>query len=217
MSFDLTAIEIRILGALLEKQVTTPDQYPLTLKSLVSACNQKSNRDPVMQLNESDVQKAVALMEQNYLVSMRTEYGSRVTKHRQRFCNTEFGTLKLEPGELAVICLLMLRGPQTPGELRSRSGRLHEFADVSEVTDTLDTLAMRDDGPFVVRLEREPGRRESRYAHLLGDDEPVAATDELPETSSAPKTATSRINQLEDRVAELESVLASLQARLGDS
>ncbi|MFK7886290.1 MAG: YceH family protein [Gammaproteobacteria bacterium] len=217
MSFELTTTEVRILGALLEKQVTTPDQYPLTLKSLVSACNQKSNRDPVLQLAESEVQKTVASMEQNYLISMRTEYGSRVTKHRQRFCNTEFGTLHFEPGELAVVCLLMLRGPQTAGELRSRSGRLHEFADVNEVTATLEGLASRDDGPFVLRLAREVGRRESRYAHLLGDDEPVAApADELGPTQ-APQSATNRINVLEERVAELESVLASLQARLGDT
>ena len=123
MAINLTDNELRVLGALLEKQVTTPDLYPLTLKGLMSACNQKSNREPVMSLSENDVRETAALLEKQYFLSMRTEYGSRVSKHRQRFCNTEFGTLTLEPPELAIITMLMLRGPQTPGELRSRSGR----------------------------------------------------------------------------------------------
>jgi len=221
VSFELSDNELRVLGALLEKQVTTPDQYPLTLKALVSACNQKSNREPVMALSESEVRATVALLEQRYLISKRTEYGSRVTKHRQRMCNTEFGTLKFEPGEFAIMCLLMLRGPQTPGELRSRSGRLHAFDSVDEVNETLTTLATRDDGPFVVRLQREPGRRESRYAHLLGAEAPQSVDSEPQQerTSAppraAPKSGDDRVGLLEKRVEALEQELAQLKDSLG--
>ncbi|MFK8016235.1 MAG: YceH family protein [Gammaproteobacteria bacterium] len=212
MAFALTANELRVIGALLEKQVTTPDQYPLTLKSLTSACNQKSNREPVMQMAESDVRETVALLEKQYLVSLRTEYGSRVSKHRQRFCNSEFGPLKFDPAELALVCMLMLRGPQTPGELRSRSGRLHEFPTVDDVNETLETLAKREDGPFVVRLNRQPGRRDARYAHLLGVDDPEAATDEAPPPSAPSQAGAS---ELEARVSALEETVAQLKKELG--
>ncbi|MEO1574743.1 MAG: DUF480 domain-containing protein [Pseudomonadota bacterium] len=218
MSFDLTPSQLRVLGALLEKQITTPDQYPLTLKSLVSACNQKSNREPVMSLSEAVVQDTVAELDALYLVSQRAEYGSRVTKHRQRFCNTEFGTLNFEPGELAVVVLLMLRGPQTPGELRSRSGRLHAFESVNEVVDALSSLGSREDGPFVVMLEREPGRRENRYAHCLGDAAPVPATTEstgapvrVPSAPERVESTTTRLDTLEARVHQLEVTLARLR------
>lgn len=218
VAYELTDKELRVLGALIEKQVTTPDHYPLTLKGLTAACNQKSNRDPVMSLSESEVRETVALLEQQYLVSKRTEYGSRVTKHRQRFCNTEFGTLKLSPPELAVVCLLMLRGPQTPGELRSRSGRLYAFSSVDEVNETIEQLAARDDGPFVTRLAREAGRREARVAHLLGVDDPAEAVaaappERQPQSERAP-AAPSRIERLEADVAALRETVAALREEL---
>lgn len=209
MAFELTDKELRVLGALLEKQITTPDHYPLTLKALTSACNQKSNREPVMSMTEGEVRETVALLEHQYLISKRTEYGSRVTKHRQRFCNTEFGTLKFTPAEYAVICLLMLRGPQTPGELRSRSGRLHEFEVVDEVNETIEQLAARDDGPFVQRLAREAGRREARVMQLLGTGEVPAAppVEERAATSRAP----GRIERLESEIVELRAAVEQLR------
>lgn len=214
MAFALTANELRVIGALLEKQETTPDQYPLTLNALTNACNQKSNRDPVMKMSESDVRETVALLEKQYLVSLRTEYGSRVSKHRQRFCNTEFGPLKFEPGELAIVCMLMLRGPQTPGELRSRSGRLHDFESVDDVNEALSNLAKREDGPFVVRLNRQPGRRDARYAHLFGVDDPEAASDEPPQPSASAVSKSASL-ALEARVEALEATVAQLKKELG--
>lgn len=233
---QLSERQIRALGALLEKQITTPDQYPLTLKSLTSACNQKSNRDPVMSLTDAEVRETVAELDALYLVSQRTEYGSRVSKHRQRFCNTEFGALEFTPGELAVMTLLMLRGAQTPGELRSRSGRLHAFDNVDEVHATLNELATRTDGPWVIELEREPGRRENRFMHCMGDGDAALAQRATPVTASAgqaaeksphassttgsdrapPATATARIDELEARVTQLEVTLSRLREQLGD-
>ena len=203
--------EVRVLGALIEKQVTTPDHYPLTLKALVSACNQSSSRDPVMNLSEQDVADIVSRLEAKYLVSQRTEYGSRVSKHRQRWCNTEFGDLQLTPGERAAICVLMLRGPQTPGEIRSRGQRLHGFDSVAEVEEALSALAARDPG-LAVRLAREPGRREARYAHLLSG--PVADADGDSRDTAAAVTPTSA--SLEERIAHLEEQVAQLQARLAE-
>jgi len=170
MNIELTAIEARVIGCLIEKQVTTPDQYPLSLNALVNACNQKSNRDPVLELDERTVQQTLDGLGRKHLVVERSGFGSRVPKYQHRFCNTEYGTLKLDPQELAVVCELLLRGPQTPGELRSRAARMAPFSDVSEVEAALTRLGEREDGPFVVRLAREPGRRESRYAHLFSGE-----------------------------------------------
>jgi uncharacterized protein YceH (UPF0502 family) len=167
MKIELTPMEARVIGCLIEKQITTPDQYPLSLNALVNACNQKTNRDPVMDASESDVQKTLDALSKKHFVIERSGFGSRVPKYQHRFCNTEFGTLKFTSQELAIVCELLLRGPQTPGELRSRASRMAPFADVSEVEAALETLRTRDDGPFVARLAREPGRRESRYAHLF--------------------------------------------------
>src|SRR3569833_2715030 len=175
MNIELTAIEARVIGCLIEKQVTTPDQYPLSLNALVNACNQKSNRDPVLELDERTVQQTLDGLGRKHLVVERSGFGSRVPKYQHRLCNTEYGTLKLDPLELAVVCELLLRGPQTPGELRSRAARMAPFSDVSEVAAALTRLSEREDGPFVVRLTREPGRRESRYAHLFSGE--VAAGD----------------------------------------
>jgi uncharacterized protein YceH (UPF0502 family) len=170
MNIELTAIEARVIGCLIEKQITTPDQYPLSLNALVNASNQKSNRDPVLELDERTVQQTLDDLGRKHFVVEKSGFGSRVPKYQHRFCNTEYGTLKLDPQELAIVCELLLRGPQTPGELRSRASRMAPFSDVSEAESALTRLSEREDGPFVVRLAREPGRRESRYAHLFCGD-----------------------------------------------
>ena len=196
MEIELTVNEARVIGALLEKELTTPEQSPLSLNSLTSACNQKSNREPVMTLSESEVQETLNQLIQRRLVSESS--GSRVSKYKHRFCNTEFGTLKLNPQQLGIVTVLLLRGPQTPGELRSRSNRLCEFSDVSEVERTLEKMMMGDQ-PLLVKLSREPGRRESRYAHLFCGEIDLAA--------QAPATV-----DLKQRVAELEAELTQLRA-----
>ena len=172
MKIELTALEARLIGCLIEKQITTPDQYPLSLNALANACNQKSNRDPVMDLDEATVQQTLDGLSKKHFVMEKSGFGSRVPKYQHRFCNTEFGTLKLDPQELAIVCELLVRGPQTPGELRTRASRMAPFAETSEVEAALSRLAQRPDGPFVVRLTREPNRRDSRWAHLFSG--PVA-------------------------------------------
>lgn len=175
MKIELTPMEARVIGCLIEKQITTPDQYPLSLNALVNACNQKSNRDPMMDVDEPTVQRTLDELSKKHLIMERSGFGSRVPKYQHRFCNTEFGTLKLTPQELAIVCELLLRGPQTPGELRPRAARMAPFTDADQVEATLETLRTREDGPFVVRLPRQPGRRDSEYAHLFGG--PVAVPD----------------------------------------
>src|SRR5579884_3139785 len=160
MNIQLSTLEARVIGCLIEKQITTPDQYPLSLNALVNACNQKSNRDPVLDLEERAVQQTVDDLGRKHFVVEKSGFGSRVPKYQHRFCNTEFGTLKLDPQELAIVCELLVRGPQTPGELRSRASRMAPFGDVSDVEAALARLTDREDGPFVVRLAREPGRRD---------------------------------------------------------
>jgi len=133
MKHQLSALQARVIGSLLEKQVTTPEQYPLSVNSVVAACNQKTNREPVMNLTEREVQETLdELVKRHYLRTV-SGFGNRVTKYEQRFCNSEFGALKLSPPEVALVATLLLRGPQTPGELRSRVGRMYEFADMTEV------------------------------------------------------------------------------------
>jgi len=218
MNPELTLPETRVIGCLIEKEITTPDQYPLSLNALTNACNQKSNRDPVLNLGEAAVQAVVDQLAKKRLVSGQSGYGSRVPKFQHLFCNTAFGTLKFSPQELAIVCELFLRGPQTPGELRSRASRMCAFGDVSEVEAALSQLAAREDGPFVVRLAREPGRRESRYAHLFSGE--VTGADEREDQDSeadgvaATGPGVSRIGQLEARVAYLETELAELKRML---
>lgn len=208
MKMVLSAQAMRVLGCLLEKQVTTPEQYPLSLNGVVVACNQKSNREPVMELSESEVQNQLDLLEKRHLITASSAAGQRVVKYEQRFCNSAFGALKLNSAEVALLTLLLLRGPQTPGELRTRSGRLHEFSDVSEVEQTLEGLMQRDDGAQVIRLAREPGKRESRFMHLLGDerDQPQAAADAPEEQGDL----AARVATLEQQVAELHAQLTQL-------
>jgi len=199
MKMALSPLALRILGCLLEKQVTTPEQYPLSLNAVVTACNQKSNREPVMNLSESEVQDELDRLVKAHLATANSGFGQRVAKYEQRFCNSTFGNLQLSSAEVAVLTLLFLRGAQTPGELRTRSGRLHEFAEVAEVEATLADLAERE---MVARLPREPGKRESRYVHLFGDETAAAAAETPLEDNS----------DLSARVAVLEQSLAALQA-----
>ncbi|EPJ4169239.1 YceH family protein [Citrobacter freundii] len=215
MKYELTATEARVIGCILEKQVTTPEQYPLSVNGVVTACNQKTNREPVMNLSESDVQEQLDNLVKRHFLRTVSGFGNRVTKYEQRFCNSEFGNLKLSAAEVAVITTLLLRGAQTPGELRSRASRMYEFSDMAEVESTLENLATREDGPYVIRLAREPGKRESRYMHLFcGEvDEAVAAADQLPAASG---DLQARVEVLETEVAELKQRLDSLLAHLGD-
>lgn len=206
MKHSLTAQEARVIGCLLEKQVTTPEQYPMSLNGVTIACNQKTNREPVMELSESEVQQTLDFLLKKHLI--RTQSGNRVMKYEHRFCNSEFGNLKFSPAELAVMTTLLLRGAQTPGELRTRTSRMHEFADVAETEEVLNQLSLREDGPFVVRLAREPGKRESRFMHLLSGD--VAPTS--PALGSAPEGA----DVLEARVAQLEQQVMALTRRLDE-
>jgi uncharacterized protein len=210
MTIELSPNEARLIGSLLEKEITTPEQYPLSLNALTNACNQKSNRDPVLELDETTIQQTLDGLNKKYLISEESGYGSRVAKYRHRFCNTEYGTLKFSPQELGIVCELLLRGPQTPGELRSRASRLCPFKDVTEVEAALDHLAQREDGPFVIRLPREPGKRESRYAHLFSGD---VAEDEVSEATEKPPGTVTRLN-LEQRVAALEAEVAALKSLL---
>lgn len=216
MKYQLTATEARVIGCLLEKQVTTPEQYPLSVNAVTLACNQKTNREPVMNLAEHEVQEQLdALVKRHYLRTV-SGFGNRVTKYEQRFCNSEFGALKLNPAEVALIATLLLRGAQTPGELRTRAARMHEFADMQEVEQALEGLATREDGPFVLRLAREPGKRESRYMHLFSGD--VDTADAAPEAAApvADETLLARVEALENEVEELKQRLDSLLAHLGD-
>ena len=215
MKYELTATEARVIGCLLEKQVTTPEQYPLSVNGVVTACNQKTNREPVMNLSESDVQEQLDNLVKRHFLRTVSGFGNRVTKYEQRFCNSEFGNLKLSAAEVAVITTLLLRGAQTPGELRSRASRMYEFSDMAEVESTLENLATREDGPYVIRLAREPGKRESRYMHLFcGEvDEAIAAADQL---LAASDDLQARVEMLETEVAELKQRLDSLLAHLGD-
>ena len=216
MKYQLTATEARVIGCLLEKQVTTPEQYPLSVNAVTLACNQKTNREPVMNLAEHEVQDQLdALVKRHYLRTV-SGFGNRVTKYEQRFCNSEFGALKLNPAEVALVATLLLRGAQTPGELRTRAARMHEFADMQEVEQALEGLAAREDGPFVLRLAREPGKRESRYMHLFSGEVDTAVTTAEAAVPVADETLLARVEALENEVEELKQRLDSLLAHLGD-
>lgn len=205
---QLSALEARVIGCLIEKEITTPDQYPLSLNALVNACNQKNNRDPVIQAGEAEVQEVLDALANRRLVTAQSGYGSRVPKYQHRFCNSDFGRLKFSPQELAIVCELLLRGAQMPGELRSRAERMARFKDAGDVEQALDQLAVRSDGPFVVKLGREPGRRESRYMHLFGDGTvPAAAPAEPPAAAPAPGGLAAEVAALRAEVAAINAAL----------
>jgi uncharacterized protein YceH (UPF0502 family) len=210
MNIELTREEARVIGCLIEKQITTPDQYPLSLNALTNACNQKSNRDPVMALDEPSVQHIVDTLARRHFVVEKSGFGSRVPKYQHRFCNSEYGTLKFSAQEIAILCELLLRGPQTPGELRTRASRMTAFADTGAVEAALAALVERADGPYVTRLPREPGRRDARYAHLFSG-QPQAAPVPVEESSSS--AAPSRLERLEEEVRQLRAELDALKAR----
>jgi uncharacterized protein YceH (UPF0502 family) len=216
MNIELSVLEARIIGCLIEKQITTPDQYPLSLNALLLACNQKSNRHPLMDLDEATVQNTVDQLARKHLVIEKSGFGSRVPKYQHRFCNTEYGTLKLTPHELAIVCELLVRGPQTPGELRTRASRMAPLADVAQVEAALESLRTRDDGPFVVQLPREPGRRDSRWAHLFSGAVVIPPAEVAPPPAAAPAAATAtsaRLDLLEEQVRALRAELDELKQR----
>ncbi|CAM2916686.1 YceH family protein [Vibrio rarus] len=211
MLLQLSALEARIIGCLIEKEVTTPDYYPLSLNSLTAACNQRSNRDPVMALTDAQVLDGINGLIERRLVSDDSGFNSRTAKYQHRFCNTEFGDLQFSEQDKAIVCSMLLRGAQTPGELRTRTTRLAHFADGKEVEATLEKLAAQD-FPIVVKLAREPGKRESRYQHLFCGEVDMAAL-----ASEAPAVASSvpmrdKIVALEQDVATLKEEVAELKA-----
>ncbi|HVN44491.1 MAG TPA: DUF480 domain-containing protein [Steroidobacteraceae bacterium] len=216
MNIELSPMEARVIGCLIEKQITTPDQYPLSLNALVNACNQKSNRDPLMSADEAAIQTTVDQLIRKHLVIEKSGFGSRVPKYQHRFCNTEFGPLKFTPQELAILCELLVRGPQTPGELRIRAARMASFSEAGSVETALESLSSRPDGPFVVRLPREPGRRDSRYAHLFGGaiTSEVAGEEPITAPADASMPTPSRLERLEEDVRQLKEELQAIRARL---
>ena len=208
MNIELSLHETRVIGCLIEKEITTPEQYPLSLNALTNACNQRSNRDPVLDLDETEVQQVVDALIKKFFVNEHGGFGSRVPKFQHRFCNTNYGTLKFTPQELGVVCELFLR---------SHAARLCRFGDVTEVEAVLNQLARREDGPYVVRLPREPGKRESRYAHLFSGE--ISGADEYVDTASGGNPepqAGGRLQQLEERVATLEAEVSALKKMIDD-
>jgi len=226
LGVPLDPIQLRVLGSLIEKEIKTPEQYPLSLNALLNACNQRSSRDPVLDLAERDVFEALQTLEDLELVHPLRD--ARVTKYEHRARTV----LNLRRDETALLCLLLLRGPQTPGELRSRSDRLHPFDDLSSVQSTLERLASRSTAldpaapparttPLTLQLPRQPGARESRYAHLLGEAPSVAVSAPSPEASGNPnrldfleaelRTLRERVEALSATVARLESATSTDQ------
>lgn len=215
---ELTPLEARVIGCLLEKELTTPDQYPLSLNSLTLACNQKSSREPIMSLSESQVQTILEDLTKKRLISEQSGFGSRVVKYKHRFCNTEFSELQLTSAEVGLICVLLLRGPQTPGELKTRSNRLHEFTDVSQVESVLLALS-QGEKPLVVQLAREPNKRDCRFLECFSgnvDDYDVNSSDAIVVSGHTQQTLQqdTRIAELERRVELLEQKLAQLEPLL---
>ena len=207
MSYDLSMEEIRVLGALIEKENTTPDYYPLTLNGLLNACNQKSNREPVVQFQDRDVLKAIDDLRDRQFAWVVKTVESRVPKFEQNFAKK----LDLTLQELAVLCVLMLRGPQTIGEIRARCARIYPFDSMEEVEITLDALAQRESDALVCRLPLQPGRKEARFAHVLSGEPDLQVETVSHEVVQSPVYAESaQIKDLEERVAALEQSLSSL-------
>jgi len=204
MDILLNPVEARILGSLIEKQITTPDYYPLTLNALTAACNQKSNRDPVMNLDEKAVVRGLDSLREKQLSWQIKTVGSRTSKYEHNMK----GMFKFSRQEIGILCVLLLRGPQTVGELRSRALRLHKFNEMSEVEAVLQGLTEREDGPFVIKLPRQTGRKEHRYDHLFFGEPEIEEEAELP----GPEPARLEVIAENERIAELEQKVADIQA-----
>ena len=210
MTLVLNEIEARVLGALIEKEITTPDYYPLSLNALINACNQKNNREPVMTLDESTVRTALHNLQAKCLAGPASGADSRVTKYEHRIQEV----FNFTRSETAIMDVLLLRGPQTPGELRGRTERMFRFEELSDVQTTLQRLIERDP-PLVTTLPRQPGTKESRYAHLLsGDVEGWAAPAESSGASARPSADDERVARLESDVAGLRKEIADLRAKV---
>lgn len=212
---NLTANEARVIGCLMEKSVVTPDQYPLTLNALTNACNQKSSRTPVMSLDPGMVQHTSRDLQAKHLVRADENFKSGVEKYSQSFCNTTFGDYQFDPPQFAIVCLLLLRGPQTPGELKARSGRLHSFADNSAVVDALSGLMEREGHPLVVKLPRTPGRKDAEYMHLLSG--PIDLEAHASQAQTARPSERVSVSELTERVSRLEAEVAELKEQLKNS
>jgi hypothetical protein len=204
----LTEIETRVLGSLIEKDITTPDYYPLSLNALVNACNQKNNRDPVMTLDEAAVRDALATLQEKRMAGPASGADSRVTKFEHRLQEV----FNFDRREIAIVCVLLLRGPQTPGELRSRTDRMYRFEALDDIVSTLDRLAQRQP-PLARVLPRQPGTKESRYTHLFSGEPPEADVARAPSPAYA-APASDRLKSLEEDVARLRQDLSEVQQQL---
>ncbi len=215
---NLTANEARVIGCLMEKSVVTPDQHPLTLNALTNACNQKSARDPVMSLDPGMVQRTARDLAEKNFAREDESFKSGVAKYNQRFCNSAFSDYQFDPAQFAIVCLLLLRGPQTPGELRARSGRLHSFADNSAVVEAITSLIEREGDALLVQLPRTPGRKDAEYMHLFSGPVDVEAYAAQAQAATA-STTSARVNvsELEQRVSKLEADLAELKESFKNS
>jgi hypothetical protein len=207
MEYALSANEVRVLGTLIEKELTTPEYYPLSLHALTNACNQKSNREPVMDLSEQEVDEAISLLRNNHLAWRRSCAGARVHKYEHNILVKH----ALTQPQIALICVLLLRGPQTIGELRTRTTRMHEFSSLDEVLAALNELTVKEGGPLVVELPRQPGKKEARYAHCLSGipDSSLETTQEYEQLQETPTQR--RISTLEAEVIGLRSELAAIK------
>jgi uncharacterized protein len=208
----LDDIEVRVLGSLIEKEITTPEYYPLSLNALVNACNQKSNRDPVMNLDEDSVRQALRTLKEKELAGPADTNDSRVTKYGHRLAEA----FNFDRREIAILCVLSLRGPQTPGELRGRTERMHKFDDLSEVQSGLQRLIKREP-PLVKVLPREPGTKEARYVHLLSGAGDTSQQQPAREEPIVPASAASgSVAHLEGEIAALRDEVAELRRQLDD-
>jgi uncharacterized protein YceH (UPF0502 family) len=215
MTLLLTEIETRVLGSLIEKDITTPDYYPLSLNALVNACNQKNNRDPVVTLGEEAVREALATLQEKRLAGSASGADSRVTKYEHRLQEV----FNFDRREIAILCVLLLRGPQTPGELRTRTERMYHFEALEDVVSTLDRLSQREP-PLAAILPRQPGTKESRYTHLFSGQPEASSVSVarafLPAdlTTGPTSTTPDRLTKLEEEVAQLRQELSEVQQQL---
>ena len=211
VNLQLNEVECRVLGSLVEKEITTPEYYPLSLNALVNACNQKSNREPVMNLDETEVRGALLSLDKQSLVRSVSAADSRVTKFEHRLQEV----FNFYRHEIAILCVLLLRGPQTPGELRGRTERMHVFDDLSAVQSSLSHL-MKREPPLAKALPRLPGTKEVRYAHLLAGEEPGWAPQREAEPEPAISDNEERVKKLEEDLAELEKEMAELKRQFAE-